>query len=159
MLAGQTIVGGCVSFTVMVNEQLAELPAASITLHVTVVVPFGKIAPDTGEHELVPMPGQLSLTVGAGYVTPAEHCPGVFATAMFAGQVIEGGCVSFTVTVNEQFAVFPAASLTVQPTVVEPFGKVEPDGGLHTGVPAPVQLSDAVDVKFTIAEHWFGALL
>ena len=158
-LPGQTIVGGCVSFTVTVNEQLAEFPAASITLHVTVVVPFGKIAPDTGEHELDPTPGQLSLAVGAGYVTAAEHCPGVFATDMFAGQLIAGGCVSFTVTVNEQLAVFAAASLTVQLTVVEPFGKVEPDGGLHAGVPDPEQLSEADAVKFTIAEHKPGALL
>ena len=147
------------SFTVTLNEQLAEFPAASLTLQVTVVVPFGKIAPETGAHEGVPTPGQLSLAVGAGNVTAAEHWPGVFATVMLAGQVIEGGCVSFTVTVNEQLAEFPAASLTVQITVVEPFGNVEPDGGVHAGVPAPEQLSDAVAVKFTIAEHKPGALL
>ena len=36
-LAGQAIVGGCVSFTVILNEQLG--PAAVV--HVTVVVPLG----------------------------------------------------------------------------------------------------------------------
>jgi hypothetical protein len=137
----------------MLNEQLAEFPAASLTLQVTVVVPFGKVAPDTGAHEGVPTPGQLSLAAGAAYVTGAEHCPGVVATVMPAGHVIEGACISFTVTLNEQLAELPEASLTAQLTVVEPFGKVEPDGGVHTGEPAPEQLSDAVAVKFTIAEH------
>jgi len=72
---------------------------------------------------------------------------------MFAGQVIDGACVSFTVTVNEQFAGFPTASLTVQFTVVVPFGKVAPDAGLQVGIPTPVQLSLAVAVKVTMAEH------
>ena len=67
--------------------------------------------------------------------------------------MIEGACVSFTVTGNEQLAELPAASLTVQLTVVEPFGNVEPDGGVHIGVPVPEQLSEAVAVKLTTAEH------
>jgi len=142
-----------VSFTVTVNEQLAEFPAASLTPQVTVVVPFGKIAPETGTHEGVPIPEQLSLAAGAAYVTAAEHWPAAVGTAMFAGHVSEGACVSLTVTVKEQLAEFLAASLTVQLTVVEPFGKVEPDGGVQTGEPVPGQLSDAVAVKVTIAEH------
>lgn len=51
---------------------------------------------------------------------------------MFAGQMIAGGCVSFTVTVKLQLAVLPAASLAVHVTVVVPFGNVEPDGGSQT---------------------------
>jgi hypothetical protein len=66
IFAGQLIVGGCVSFTVTVNEQLDEFPDASSTLQVTVVVPFGKVDPDAGLHVGAPTPGQLSLTVGAG---------------------------------------------------------------------------------------------
>ena len=57
---------------------------------------------------------------------------------MFVGQVIEGGCVSLTVTVKVQsgFAGVPDAS---QETVVVPFGKNEPDAGEHVTVPqAPV---------------------
>ena len=72
---------------------------------------------------------------------------------MLAGQVIDGACVSFTVTLNEQLDELLAPSLTVQLTVIEPFGKVEPDGGAHAGVPTPAQLSDAVPAKVTIAEH------
>ena len=58
-----------------------------------------------------------------------------------AGQFKTGTTVSFTVTVNEQLEEFAAASLTVQLTVLVPSGNVEPDGGLHTGVPTPGQLS------------------
>jgi len=52
---------------------------------------------------------------------------------MFAGQMIVGGCVSFTVTVKVQLAVLPEASLAMQVTVVVPFGNDDPDGGLQTG--------------------------
>ena len=51
---------------------------------------------------------------------------------MLAGQVIDGGCVSFTVTVNEQLVVFPLGSVAEQLTVVVPFGNAEPEGGLQT---------------------------
>ena len=74
------------SLTVTVNMQLAVLPLASVAVHVTVVVPFGKADPDAGLHvagQLPPSPlgamgfapfgvpgaapqGQLSVTVGAG---------------------------------------------------------------------------------------------
>jgi len=48
-----------------------------------------------------------------------------------AGQVMAGGCVSLTVTVNLQIFVLPEVSVAVQVTVVVPFGKVEPDAGLQ----------------------------
>jgi len=47
------------------------------------------------------------------------------------GQVIVGGCVSFTVTVKVQEG--PAAA--VQVTVVVPFGKKEPEAGEQVTVP------------------------
>ncbi len=52
----------------------------------------------------------------------------------FAGQVIDGGCVSLTVTVNVQsgLAVVPEAS---QDTVVVPLGKNEPEAGEQVIVP------------------------
>jgi len=52
--------------------------------------------------------------------------------------------LSVTVTVNEQLAVLPIASDTVQVTVVTPTLKDEPDAGEHIGVPTPGQLSVAV---------------
>jgi len=67
---------------------------------------------------------------------------------MFAGQVIDGACVSFTVTVKLQVVVLGgvAASLTVHVTVVTPLLNVVPEAGVHTGVPTPGQLSVAVGV-------------
>ena len=101
------------------------------------------------------MPGQLSLTTGAGYVT-TEALP-VVPTDIFAGHVIAGGCVSLTVTVNEQLwfpLLFP---LLVQVTVVVPFGKNEPDAGEHvTVLHTPVVVGAAY---VTTAPHWFASLL
>ena len=64
---------------------------------------------------------------------------------MFAGHVIDGGCVSLTVTENVHVAVFIDASVEVHVTVVVPTGKVEPDAGVHTTA-APGQLSTAAGV-------------
>ena len=71
---------------------------------------------------------------------------------IFAGQVIEGFCVSLTVTVNEHEAVLLDVSVAVQLTVVVPFGKVLPDAGVQDVV-TPGQLSLNVGVKLTSAEH------
>lgn len=72
----------------------------------------------------------------------------------FEGQVIEGGSVSLTVTVNEQEPLLPAASVAEQVTVVVPFGKVEPDAGEQVTVPTPGQLSvDSGVAKLTTVEQ------
>jgi hypothetical protein len=65
MLLGQVTDGFWVSLTVTVNEQLAVLLDASLTVHETVVVPLLKVVPEAGVHVGVPTPEQLSLTVGA----------------------------------------------------------------------------------------------
>ena len=81
----------------------------------------------------------------------------VFAVAMtFAGHVIDGGCVSLTVTVNEHVAVFDATSVAVHATVVVPMGKNEPLAGTHATV-TPGQLSLAVVTNETTAPHWFAS--
>jgi hypothetical protein len=66
---------------------------------------------------------------------------------MLAGQVTTGGWLSFTVTVNMQLPVRLEESVTVQVTVVIPFGNTEPDAGLHTtGFGGSGQLSLPVGV-------------
>lgn len=72
-------------------------------------------------------------------------------TKTFAGHVIVGGCVSFTVTVKLQVASGPAPFDAVQVTVVVPAGKKEPDCGLHTTVGAGAPF--AVGAKVTTAPH------
>ena len=58
-LAGQVMVGGCVSLTVTVNVQ----PVPEEGVQVTVVVPTGKKEPLAGEQLTVP---QVPVVVGAG---------------------------------------------------------------------------------------------
>jgi hypothetical protein len=53
-------------------------------------------------------------------------------TTIFVGQLIEGGCVSFTVIVKLQDAVLPEGSDAVHVTIVVPIGKNEPDAGEQT---------------------------
>jgi hypothetical protein len=139
-LGGQVIIGGCVSRTVTVKVQIEVLPAASVAVTVTVVVPE-KAVPDGGLATTC-TPGQLSVAEKLN-VTTAEHIPGAAGTVMLAGHITAGGCVSFTVTVKEQFAVLPAASITLQLTFVAPSGNTEPDTGLHIGALTPGQLSAA----------------
>lgn len=100
-------------------------------------MPFGNVAPDeglqTGTRPDGPA-GQLSLAAGAGNVTTAVHRFGSVGRLKLAGHVSVGSCVSLTVIVKLHDAEFFDASLTVQVTVVTPFGNVEPDAGLQTGV-------------------------
>src|SRR5207249_2290302 len=79
-------------------------------------------------------------------------------TVTGAGQLIEGRSVSVTVTVNVQLELLPTASVAVQTTLVEPFGKLKPDGGTHRIEP-PGQLSVNVAVKLMLLAHWPGAVL
>lgn len=51
--------------TVTVKEHAVVSWSASLTVQVTVVVPIGNVAPETGLQVGEPTPGQLSLTVGA----------------------------------------------------------------------------------------------
>jgi hypothetical protein len=57
--------GFSVSATVIRNEHPDVLPAASVAVQVTAVVPFGKAVPDAGVQVTV-TPGQLSLATGTG---------------------------------------------------------------------------------------------
>jgi hypothetical protein len=68
------------------------------------------------------------------------------ACVLLAGQVIVGFCASFTVTMNVQVLVFPAASVAPQMTVLAPIGKGNPLAKLGAIIAAttPEQLSVAV---------------
>ena len=84
-------------------------------------------------------------------MTVAPHCPGVLDATIGVGQFINGNCVSFTLTIKEQLALLPAASVAIAFTVVCPTGKKLPETGVAVAV-AP-QLSVAVTLKVTIAPH------
>lgn len=80
MLAGQVMLGACVSLTVTLNEQLGAVPE----VQVTVVVPTGKNELDAGEQVIVPQ----SPVLDGEYVTIAPHWFRSFDRVMFDGQVI-----------------------------------------------------------------------
>jgi hypothetical protein len=65
IFAGQVIEGAMLSTTVTVKLAEEVLFAASATVQLTVVVPFGKLDPEAGVQTGAPTPGQLSLTTGA----------------------------------------------------------------------------------------------
>ena len=62
----------------------------------------------------------------------------------FAGQVIVGGVVSRTVTVNEHEFVLPAALRAVQVTRVVPIGNPLPLGCVHVMIGLGVSLAVAL---------------
>lgn len=106
---------------VTVNEQAVLLPAASVAMTVTVVVPFGNTDPDGIELATV-TPGQLSVAVGKAKLTAAAHCPGSVDCVMLAGHEFNtGNSLSTTVTVNVHVVLFPASSVAVTVTGVVPF--------------------------------------
>jgi hypothetical protein len=111
------------------NVQVAVLPATSVAVQVTEVVPTGRQEPDGGTQATV-TPGQLSLPVGVANVTTL-HGPLAIAKTL-VGHVIVGGCVSFTVTVNVHEP--PVAE---HETVVVPTGKNDPEAGEQVTVPQP----------------------
>jgi hypothetical protein len=128
--AGQVIDGAWVSLTVTVKLQLGP----TVVEQVTVVVPFGKVAPDAGLQLTVP---QVPVVVGAGKFTTAPHWFGSLFCVTFAGQVIVQGTMD---TVKEQLPVRLTASVAVQITVVVPTAKQVLGGGVHTTL-TPAQLS------------------
>jgi hypothetical protein len=133
------VMAGATLLTTKVQLLLA-LPASSVAVQVTVVLPGGKPEPDGGLQLKLTLV-QLSDPVGSGKVmlvsAPVAHCwtP--------PGQVIEGGSWSRTITLNVQALVLPAASVAVHRTALVPFGNVEPDAGVQLVV-AFGQLSETV---------------
>jgi hypothetical protein len=152
--AGQTMPGFSASVTVTVNEHAAVLPLASVAVQFTVVCPRGNGTPLGGTHATVAS-GQLSEIVGVKE-TVAVHWPASVSAATSAGQAMAGCSVSLTVTVNEQSALFPAASVAVQVTVVLPRVNSVPLAGLHATL-TPGQLSLAPALNTTAAVHFPGS--
>lgn len=110
------------SKTVTLKLQEALLPEVSVAAQLTVVIPSGKTEPDGGEQTTV-APGQLSTTVGAGYVTIVLTSPGFGVTNIWSfGQVTFGGSTSLTLMVCEQDAILPPESVAVHVIVVTPTG-------------------------------------
>src|SRR5439155_3979367 len=116
----------------------ATLPAASVAVQVTVVVPTANWAPDGGV-QTTTGGEQLSVAVTSNR-TVALLSQELILTLRSPGSRNTGFSRSTTVMVNVLVARFPAASRATQTTVVVPLGKTEPDSGWQTTV-APGWLS------------------
>jgi hypothetical protein len=135
------------------------LPEASVFVQLTVVTPVGKVDPDAGV-QTAPKPGQLSAAVSDQVTLALLHWPASVLPVMFPGQVMVGFSLSLMVTVKEQEAVLPAASMAVQFTVLTPLANVEPEGGVQEAL-TPGQLSlaaGAVHVTLAVV-HWPASVL
>jgi len=158
---GQLIAGACMSATTTLNVHVALLFAASVAWKPTVAVPTAKAV-------LLPLPrvcmlctpAQLSQMPTAPNATAVEHWSWSLTVLILAGQVMRGGCVSRTVTMNEHDAHRPAASVVLYATCVTPTGNVAPLCQPPAScVRAPAQLSVPVGSAYVIVWlHWFAAL-
>lgn len=86
--------GAVVCCTVTVKELLDELPALSVALQVTVVIPSAKVLPDAGVQDTVSVPSILSVAVGAVYVTTAPDGEVADTDRLDGVPDITGGVVS-----------------------------------------------------------------
>jgi hypothetical protein len=94
-----------------VKVHVLVLPLESIAVFVTVVTPGGKVEPLAGTlTRLVTLP-QASVAVTVK-VTLLVHPPAAAATTTLGGQEIVGALLSKIITVKEQLAVLPLASVT-----------------------------------------------
>lgn len=106
MSAGRCNAGGVVSRTVTVEEAEPRLPAASVAVHVTVVVPNGKIEPGAGEQ----LGDNDPLTVSTAVAENVATAPvGPVASRITGNPDIktDGDVVSRTTTWNEPVARLP----------------------------------------------------
>ena len=112
---------------VTIKSQVAEFPAASVAIYVTVVTPklnevaLAWLIPTNGEvpvvapvfvHVKVVML-QLSVKVASILVAIPAQVPAMTLAVALAGHVIIGFVMSVIVTSKEQVMKFPAASFAV----------------------------------------------
>jgi hypothetical protein len=128
-----------------VKDAVDLLAAASVAVHVTVVVPSGKVEPEEWSQEMLGV-APLSSVAVIVYVTLAPLELVASADRGDGTLVNVGGVLSLyvTVTVNVPRPVLPWLSVAWQPTVVDPSGKVLPDAGVQLAASEPSTRSLAV---------------
>jgi len=140
---GHTMLGGLRSWSVTLNEQVAELPAPSVAVSVTERVSLrssGVLAAGFCASPMDAVGVQLSLWVAGFQVPTVPRQKASAATVWLGGQVTVGGVWSGDITENVQVAVFPLLSLAVSVTTCPPATGV-PAAGLCDQVGASEQWS------------------
>src|ERR1043165_4605666 len=119
---GQVIVGACASRTTTRKLQSPTLPAASVAVHRTVVVPTGKQEPGGGVQVRFVPAEQKAITGGRRKRTTAPHSSKSLVRMRLLGHPNTGGVVSSTVTTALQELDRPIGSVTVRVTRLLPSG-------------------------------------
>ena len=138
-------IGFVVSRTVTLKLDVDLLPALSVAVHVTVVVPKRKQA--AGDRTADRRDRAVHNVHGGR--RERDTCRPVAPTAsatMSAGSVSTGALVSLTVTVKLAVALLPLASVAMQVTEVSPSGNSVPEAGVHTTVTGGEAVSVATGV-------------
>ena len=126
ILLGQMISGASLSLTTIANAQVSLSFALSVAVHVTGVLPIGKVSPDVASHVTLTFGSHVSVAVGIANETGAPAAL-VLSTDISAGQLGVGDVVSSTIIENEHSDSLPAGSVVVQFTGVVPIENVPPD--------------------------------
>jgi hypothetical protein len=135
------------SRTVTEKLQALVLPAASVPVQFTTVVPRANDDPEEGVQRTLTGPSQESDPV-ALKTTGAAPAP-AHSTDKSPGQTNCGAIVSRTVTVKAQALVLPLSSTATQFTVVSPGANSVPEGGEQLTVRSRSQRSVAVAANVT----------
>src|SRR5207249_7361555 len=98
----------------------AELPAASVAVHCTVVMPIGKNEPEAGVQVTLVTAEQRSLAPGSGKFTMAPQRSRSLVRRRLSGQTICGAVRSRTITSALQELEAPLLSATVRVTRLVP---------------------------------------
>ena len=113
------ITGASSSVSVTVKLEVVVLPAMSVAVNVTVVMPTANVSPL--EWVLVNAAEQLSLAVGSVHVTAALQVPPAADCVMLAGVPLKvGAMLSCTVTVKVTVAVLLLTSVAEKTTSLSP---------------------------------------
>ena len=122
----------------------ATLPEASIPVQLIIVAPSGNTVPEDGSQSTT----GLGSTASDALFAKMTSAPSLLLASVLklAGSISLGGVISLTVTGNLPLLEFPAASVAVQATVVEPRGNTEPDARLQTMLGGGPESSTAVAV-------------
>ena len=147
---GHVITGNSLSFTVTVKEHFAVFPEASVAVKTFVVEPTGKTEPLCNPLVKATVALQLSIAVTSN-VAFAPQTPKLVLILRGVGQVMTGNSLSVTLTVKEQVAVLPDASVAVNTFVVDPTGKIEPLCNPLVKATDALQLSVAVTSNVAFA--------
>jgi hypothetical protein len=123
------------------NVFVVALPARSVAVQLTVVVPSANVEPEAFEHTGAIAPSTASLADVVNVATPPAAELAVIARLL--GTVSTGGVVSATVTAKLAVLVLFAASCAVHATAVVPTANKLPDAGVHATGTVPLTSSTA----------------